>query len=120
MSDVVVLLNRDSEFELEQATCQLKDICSGQTLSRPEAWVIEFNAFLNLLHVQQQWDLYYAFCNGHAKVMSYKDGRPQLIHCERTEGMIFRRWVEKLQERLSQASSKPSPPKKSPSKHLRL
>lgn len=121
MSDVLVLLNHEFNFDFDDlkfATCQLQDICSNRPLLRPDAWVIEFSAFINLLNVQRRWDWYHEFCHGHAKVMYYRNRLPQLTSCERNEGMILKIWVEKLQDTLRKHVANPT--KNSLSKPLRL
>lgn len=113
MSDLIVVLNKDSVWELVNATCQLKDICSNQTLRRPESWVIELNALINLFYVETEFDLHYTFRYGRVKVMNYREGVPQLLECKSPEGMVFQIWLQNQQQKLwTQTQTSKSPKKK--------
>lgn len=118
MSDVVVMLNKDSVFELKYASCQLKDVCSLQMLSRPDAWVIEFHALRNLLGIMEEWDLFDEFKYGHVKVKYHRNKIPELTSCKWTEGIRFKNWLYNLQTTVKKALAKINT-RKSP-KPLRL
>lgn len=108
--DVALASQRNRRSVLESATCHMKYIMNKCKM-RPNAWVIEYSALLNLLKLEHERRLYCVFKFGHVKEIIPTDDStsssihsacmPQIEECSEKVGTLFDSWIRDFKKKCS-------------------